>query len=87
MGDGRTEVVLLWATRAMSEQNLLVSAGRLAYRYQLVAHWLRTMLTLDLTMTIVETTYSSYVMVLGSLRETALIVEAGLTGGCLPARV
>jgi hypothetical protein len=45
------------------------------------------MLTLDLTMTIVKTTYSSYVMVLGSLRETALIVEAGLTGGCLPARV
>jgi hypothetical protein len=27
MGDGRTEVVLLWETRAMSEQNLLVSAG------------------------------------------------------------
>jgi hypothetical protein len=45
------------------------------------------MLTLDLTTTIVKTTYSSYVMVLGSLRETALIVEAGLTGGCLPARV
>jgi hypothetical protein len=27
MADGRTEVVLLWETRAMSEQNLLVSAG------------------------------------------------------------
>jgi hypothetical protein len=27
MGDGQTEVVLLWETRAMSEQNLLVSAG------------------------------------------------------------
>jgi hypothetical protein len=27
MGDGRTEVVLLWGARAMSEQNLLVSAG------------------------------------------------------------
>jgi hypothetical protein len=27
MGDGRTEVVLLWETRAMSEQNLLVLAG------------------------------------------------------------
>jgi hypothetical protein len=27
MGDGRTEVVLLWETRAMSVQNLLVSAG------------------------------------------------------------
>jgi hypothetical protein len=27
MGDGRTEVVLLWETRAMCEQNLLVSAG------------------------------------------------------------
>jgi hypothetical protein len=27
MGDGRTDVVLLWETRAMSEQNLLVSAG------------------------------------------------------------
>jgi hypothetical protein len=27
MGDGRTEVVLLWEARAMSEQNLLVSAG------------------------------------------------------------
>jgi hypothetical protein len=27
MRDGRTEVVLLWETRAMSEQNLLVLAG------------------------------------------------------------
>jgi hypothetical protein len=27
MGDGRTEVVFLWEARAMSEQNLLVSAG------------------------------------------------------------
>jgi hypothetical protein len=27
MGDGRTCVVLLWEARAMSEQNLLVSAG------------------------------------------------------------
>jgi hypothetical protein len=27
MGNGRTEVVLLWETRAMNEQNLLVSAG------------------------------------------------------------
>jgi hypothetical protein len=27
MGDGRTEVVSLWEARAMSEQNLLVSAG------------------------------------------------------------
>jgi hypothetical protein len=27
MRDGQTEVVLLWETQAMSEQNLLVSAG------------------------------------------------------------
>jgi hypothetical protein len=27
MGDGRTEVVLSWETGAISEQNLLVSAG------------------------------------------------------------
>jgi hypothetical protein len=27
MGDVRTDVVLLWEARAMSEQNLLVSAG------------------------------------------------------------
>jgi hypothetical protein len=27
MGDGRTEVVFLWEAQAMSEQNLLVSAG------------------------------------------------------------
>jgi hypothetical protein len=27
MGDGQTEVVLLWETRAMSEQNQLVLAG------------------------------------------------------------
>jgi hypothetical protein len=30
---------------------------------------------------------SSTVTVLGSFRETALIVEAGLTGGYVPARV
>jgi hypothetical protein len=27
MGDGRTQVVFLWEARAMSEQNLLVSAS------------------------------------------------------------
>jgi hypothetical protein len=27
MGGGRTEVVFLWEARAMSEQDLLVSAG------------------------------------------------------------